>query len=110
MPKRQHYLFVCINRRPDGHPKGSCATSDSERVLTLLKMELAKTGLAAATARACSCSCLDICHQGPVVGVQPDGFFYGRVHVEDVPEIVRALETGVRVERLVLADFDPKTE
>ena len=59
MPKRQHYLFVCINRCPDGHPKGSCATSDASACSHFAEMELAKTGLAAATARACSCSCLE---------------------------------------------------
>ena len=29
----QRYLFVCINRRPDGHPKGSCAEKGSEALV-----------------------------------------------------------------------------
>jgi (2Fe-2S) ferredoxin len=54
---------------------------------------------------------LDVCWAGPCVAVEPDGFFYGRVTVEDVPEIVAALAEGRRVERLVLPpeDFDEAT-
>ena len=109
MPKRERYLFVCNNKRPDSHPKGSCATSGSEAVHAALKAEIARRGLARTGVRACTSSCLDVCHLGPTVGVSPDGFFYGRVTVEDVSEIVDALERGGRVERLVVADdqFDP---
>jgi (2Fe-2S) ferredoxin len=45
--------------------------------------------------------------------VEPDGYFYGRVCVEDVPEIIEAFTRGERVERLVVPDdqYDepPKT-
>jgi (2Fe-2S) ferredoxin len=39
-----------------------------------------------------------------VILVEPGGTFYGRVRLEDVEEIVDALERGERVERLVLKD------
>ncbi|MBI2390674.1 MAG: (2Fe-2S) ferredoxin domain-containing protein [Deltaproteobacteria bacterium] len=104
MPRRQRYLFVCTNRRPEGHPKGSCATSGSEQVHAALKEQLADRGMARTAVRACTSSCLDVCHLGPVVAVEPDGYFYGRVRVEDVPEIVDALERGERVGRLVIPD------
>lgn len=100
--KRQHYLFVCTNRRADGHPKGSCATSGAEEVHAALKEELGKRGLARTTVRACTVSCLDVCHLGPTIAVEPDDFFYGRVTVADIPAIVDALEKGERVERLVV--------
>jgi (2Fe-2S) ferredoxin len=111
MPQRQHYLFVCINRRPDGAPKGSCAARGSVEIHTALKEELGKRGLAKAEVRACTSSCLDVCWVGPTIAVEPDGFFYGNVSLADVPEIVRALEEGTRVDRLVLPpeDFDEKT-
>ncbi|MBK7400508.1 MAG: (2Fe-2S) ferredoxin domain-containing protein [Myxococcales bacterium] len=106
MPKRERYLFVCNNRRADGHPKGSCAARGSEEVHAALKAELGKQGLAREHARACTSSCLDVCHQGVVVGVSPEGYFYGKVTLADVPEIVEALRKGERVERLVIADDD----
>ena len=111
MPQRQRYLFVCTNRRPDGAPKGSCAASGAVEVHAALKAELATRGLATLQARACTSSCLDVCWAGPVVAVEPDGYFYGRVTAADVPAIVSALEQGGRVEHLVLpaADFDENT-
>jgi len=38
--------------------------------------------------------------------VEPDHFFYGRVRLADVPEIVDGLAQNKRVERLVLTDED----
>jgi (2Fe-2S) ferredoxin len=106
--QRKRYLFVCVNRRPDGAPKGSCAERGSVELHAALKGELAKRGLAKVEARACTSSCLDVCWVGPTIAVEPDGYFYGRVSTADVPEIVDALAAGTRVERLVLApaDFD----
>jgi (2Fe-2S) ferredoxin len=106
MPQRARYLFVCINRRPDDNPKGSCAQKGSEAVHQALKAELATRGLAKVAARACTSSCLDQCASGVTVLVEPDHFFYGRVTVEDVPAIAEALARGTRVEHLVLTPED----
>jgi len=106
MPKREHYLFVCTNRRPDGHPKGSCAERGAEEVHQALKQQLFARGLAKDAARVCSASCLDQCSGGVSILVEPDHFFYGRVGVSDVPEIVEGLLTGQRVERLVMTAED----
>lgn len=111
MAQRKHYLFVCVNRRPDGAPKGSCAARGAVEIHAALKASLADHGLAKVEARACTASCLDACWVGPVIAVEPDGFFYGRVTMADVPEIVSALKEGGRVERLVMPpeDFDEAT-
>jgi (2Fe-2S) ferredoxin len=109
--QRNRYLFVCVNRRPDGAPKGSCAARGSVEIHAALKEQLKETGLAKVEARACTASCLDVCWAGPTIAVEPDGHFYGRVTLEDVPEIVASLREGRRVDRLVLprADFDEAT-
>lgn len=97
---------MCINRRPDGTPRGSCAARGSTELYAELKAMLKERGLAQVEARACSSSCLDTCWVGPSIAVEPDGFFYGRVTRADLPEIVDALERGARVERLVLSAED----
>src|SRR6266403_5754163 len=102
MPKRQRYLFVCINRRPDDNPKGCCAAKGSEEVHKALKAELAGRGLAQVEARVCTSSCLDQCATGVTILVEPDHFFYGRVTITDVPEIVDGLVKGQPVKRLVI--------
>jgi (2Fe-2S) ferredoxin len=104
--QRKHYLFVCINRRPDDNPKGCCAAKGSEEVYKALKAELAARGLNQGEARVCTSSCLDQCATGITVLVEPDHFFYGRVTLADVPEIVNGIVNGQRVERLVLTAED----
>lgn len=106
MAKRERYLFVCTNRRDEGAPNGSCAVKGSLDVHAELKKQLKERGLSAQMARACTSSCLDVCWVGPAVFVEPDGYAYGRVRSEDVSEIVSALESGTRVERLVLSEQD----
>jgi (2Fe-2S) ferredoxin len=111
VPQRKRYLFVCTNRRAEGSPKGSCAARGSVEIHAALKNAVGERGLHKTEVRACTSSCLDLCWAGPAIAVEPDGYFYGRVTLADVPEIVTALAEGRRVERLVLppADFDEKT-
>jgi (2Fe-2S) ferredoxin len=108
MPQRARYLFICTNRRPDDDARGCCAAKGSEKIRQALKEQLKERGLARLEARACTSSCLDQCSCGVTILVEPDHFFYGRVTLDDVPEIVDALANGTRVERLVLnrADLD----
>ncbi len=110
MARRKVYLFVCVNRRPDGTPKGSCATRGAESLHAELKATIAARGMAATTVRACTASCLDVCWAGPAIAIgssaaQPT-VFYGRVQLSDVSEIVDAIANGTVVERLLLPDGD----
>ena len=106
MPQRERYFFVCINRRDEGHQKGSCTARGSEEVHRVLKEQLSARGLAKVEARICTSSCLDQCSSGVCILVEPDHFFYGRVTLADVPEIVEGIALGQRVERLVLTAED----
>ncbi len=102
MPQRERYLFVCTNRRGEEDARGSCAARGSEAVQQALKLAVKSRGLARVQARVCSASCLDQCSSGVAILVEPDHFFYGHVTLADVPEIVDAIASGTRVERLVL--------
>ncbi len=106
MPHRERYLFVCTNRRAGDDERGSCAERGSEAVHQALKQQVKTCGLAKIKARVCTASCLDQCSTGVTVLVEPDHFFYGRVTLADVPEIVESLALGDRVERLVLTPED----
>ena len=106
MPQRRRYLFVCTNRREPGHEKGCCAEKGSEAIRAALKEQLAARGLAKLEARACTSGCLDQCSSGVCILVEPDHFFYGRITLADVPEILESLASGQRVERLVLSPED----
>jgi (2Fe-2S) ferredoxin len=106
MPHRQHYLFVCINRRPDGDPKGSCAAKGAERIVPALKEALVKRGAAREIARVCSTSCLDLCEIGISVVQEPEHVAYGSVTLDDVDELADAVTRGEVVERLVVKGLE----
>jgi (2Fe-2S) ferredoxin len=106
MAQRRRYLFVCTNLRPDGTPKGSCAIRGAVELHTALKSMLKERGLGETEVRACTSSCLDTCWAGPTIAVEPDNYFYGRVKQADLAEIVEALASDTRVERLVLGPQD----
>lgn len=96
----RHHIFVCTNRRPEGHPKGCCAEKGSERVRELFKEELERRGLRSQV-RANAAGCLDQCAFGVTVVVYPEGVWYARVTADDVAEIVeRHIVGGCPVERL----------
>ena len=101
MPHRERYLFVCTNRRPDGHPKGSCGEKGADAVVLKLKAALKSRGIAESV-RACSASCLDLCETGISIVQEPEHVAYGNVTLDDVDAIADAASRGEVVERLVV--------
>lgn len=105
-PFRTH-VFVCTNRRPDGSPKGCCASKGSEDLVPLFKKECDAAGLK--DLRINKSGCLDACERGPSVCVYPEGVWYGGVTPDDVKEIVVShLKGGVPVERVRMAPYVKK--
>ncbi len=96
------HLFVCTNRRPDGHKRGSCAAGGSEALRDYLKVRAKEAGLG--DVRVNSAGCLDRCELGPVMVIYPEGIWYAvRTH-DDVDEVLRVhVMEGGRVERLMVA-------
>ncbi|MGQ0507616.1 MAG: (2Fe-2S) ferredoxin domain-containing protein [Myxococcaceae bacterium] len=86
-PPYDRHIFVCTNRRPDGNPKGCCASKGSEEVRLRFKQELDKRGVKGAV-RANAAGCLDACEYGVAVVVYPDNVWYAGVKPDDVSEIV----------------------
>lgn len=107
MPGRERYLFVCTNRREDGHAKGSCAAAGSEELVKKLKAAVLARG-AQARVRVCSTSCLDLCEHGAAVVDEPRHVVYGGVTAADVDELADALVSGEVVSRLVVDSGVPE--
>lgn len=102
MPPFMRHVFVCTNRRPDGSPKGCCASKGGEALRLALKHELDARGVR--DVRVNAAGCLDACERGPAVVVYPEGTWYGPVQEADVPELVgKHLAHGEIVERLRMA-------
>ena len=106
-PPYQRHVFVCINRRPDDSPKGSCAAKGSEELPPLFKHAVDKAGVK--DVRINKAQCLDACERGCTVVVYPDGVWYQKVTAGDVDEIVEShLKNGRPVERLKMEPYAKK--
>ena len=68
------HVFVCTNRRPDGHARGSCAEKGSERLRDYMKVRAKELGLQ--RVRINTAACLDRCELGPCIVVYPEGIWY----------------------------------
>ncbi|MBE2249439.1 MAG: (2Fe-2S) ferredoxin domain-containing protein [Myxococcus sp.] len=102
-PPYTRHVFVCTNRRPDGVPKGCCASKGSEELRLMLKKELDAQEVKGT--RINTAGCLDACERGISMVVYPEQVWYGPVTKDDVNEIVTShLKNGQVVERLRMAE------
>ena len=100
MAKPEKHVFVCVQNRPPGHPKGSCTEKAASDLLNAFAKEFEARqfwGRFALT----STGCLGTCDGGPSVLIYPEGVMYGGVTPEDVNAIIEEhLLGGTPVERL----------
>ena len=64
-----------------------CSSSGSAKIRTEMENEIKKQGLENEV-KVVQTGCFGLCALGPIMIVYPEGCFYSRVTVEDVPEIV----------------------
>ena len=64
-----------------------CTSSNSQKIIETLEKEIAVRGLSDEV-KVVRTGCFGLCALGPIMIVYPEGCFYSRVNVEDVPEIV----------------------
>ncbi len=83
-----------------------CTSSGSMKIADSLEEQIAKSGLAEEV-KVVRTGCFGLCALGPVMIVYPEGTFYSRVKLEDVPEIVEEhLLKGRVVDRLVYRETE----
>ncbi|MBF0367944.1 MAG: (2Fe-2S) ferredoxin domain-containing protein [Magnetococcales bacterium] len=87
MNKPKHHVFVCMNTRPEGHPRGSCGAVGAGSIRDAFANEMEKRALFEQIYLT-GTSCMGPCDQGPTVVVYPEGVWYGRVKPTDITEIV----------------------
>jgi (2Fe-2S) ferredoxin len=91
------HVFVCLNEREPGHPKGSCKHRGSDAIFKALKEGAAKAGLNGGDVRINRAGCLDHCEFGPTVVVYPDAVWYHVPTAEDAETILREHVIGGKV-------------
>jgi (2Fe-2S) ferredoxin len=105
VPKPERHILICINARPPGNPKGSCAEKGSEALAERLKALVRERGLGERVIVSRT-SCLKHCSRGITLAVQPDNVWYGGVGLDDLDEICQShLEGGRPLTRLLMPDI-----
>ena len=83
-----------------------CTSSGSVKIAAAMEEEIAKRGLSEEI-KVVRTGCFGLCALGPVMIVYPEGTFYSRVKLEDVPEIVEEhFLKGRVVDRLVYRETE----
>lgn len=96
------HVFVCTNRRPDGHPRGSCAAKGSERLRDYMKARARQLGLTGIRVNAAGC--LDRCENGPCVVAYPEGIWYRIQNESDADRFLQEHVAGGGRARGLLLD------
>lgn len=95
------HVFVCGNRRPEGHDRGCCASKGSEKLRDYMKARVKELGLP--RLRVNSAGCLDRCECGPCLVIYPAGVWYKIETRDDVDRVLeRHLVAGARATELML--------
>jgi len=101
MEKPEHQIIVCCGFRTTGSPQGFCHKKGAINLLGYLENEINDRGLDGI--QVTSSGCLKACDRGPVMVIQPENIWYGKVESEDaIDQILDAMESGSVVEDLVL--------
>lgn len=87
MAKPDHHVFICMQRRPDGHPRGSCGAKNAEAVFNAFAQALIQRNLQNRIALT-QTGCLGPCQAGANVLVYPGSVMYSWVEPTDVPAII----------------------
>lgn len=104
MKRFEKHIFICENKRPDGHLRGSCADKGSTEIREYFKLRLKELGLNTEV-RANGAGCLDACEFGTSLVIYPDQIWYGLVTKDDVEEIIQShIINNLPVERLKIRD------
>jgi (2Fe-2S) ferredoxin len=95
------HIFVCGNRRPDGHERGCCASKGSEKIRDYMKARVKELGIK--NVRVNQAGCLDRCELGPCAVFYPEGVWYRLDSFTAVDEVLeKHLREGGRAAELML--------
>ena len=87
MPRPDKHVFICTQNRPQGHPRGSCASKGCADIMTEFMNEIQSRNLFEKIGLT-NTGCMGPCMVGPSVLVYPEGIMYGNLQKSDVKTII----------------------
>jgi (2Fe-2S) ferredoxin len=101
----RRHVFVCLNEREPGHPKGCCKHRGADAVFKVLKEGAGKAGLT--DVRINRAGCMEHCALGPSVVIYPEAVWYHVPTPEDAKEILESHVIGGKVvDRLLMEHLE----
>ena len=100
--KYKKHIFVCINERDPSLKRESCGEENGMAIAKKFKA-LIKANKLKMEVRAQRASCFDLCENGPIAVVYPEGIFYKNISINNVDEIFEShILNNKPIERLQL--------
>jgi (2Fe-2S) ferredoxin len=93
MAKPEFHIFLCTQRRPDGHPRGCCGSKGADALYDAFAQVLIQNNLTTRVALT-RAGCLGPCQAGANVLIYPSSQMYSWVEAEDAPLIIKHLLAG----------------
>ena len=93
MAKPEFHIFICTQRRSEGHPRGSCAAKGGEALFNAFSQVLIQKNLMGRIALT-NTGCLGPCQAGANVLIYPGSQMYSWVEPEDAAIIIEHLLKG----------------
>ncbi len=103
VPYFETHVFVCGNRRPEGHERGCCASKGSEKIRDYMKARVKE--LKIPNVRINQSGCLDRCELGPCAVLYPEGVWYRLDSFAAADAVLEShIKAGGRVAGLMLPE------
>ncbi len=97
-PTTEKHILVC---RGTG-----CTSSKSPKIIEEFRRLIEEKNIP--NVRVIQTGCFGLCSKGPIVIVRPEDTFYSQVKISDCEDIINAVASGTKVERLLCKDIDGK--
>jgi (2Fe-2S) ferredoxin len=101
------HVFVCGNRRPEGHERGCCASKGSEKIRDYMKARVKELKIPGV--RVNQAGCLDRCELGPCAVLYPEGVWYRLDSLAAVDAVLeKHVQAGERALEMMLQEGRPE--
>jgi (2Fe-2S) ferredoxin len=101
------HIFVCGNRRPEGHERGCCASKGSEKIRDYMKARVKELKIPGV--RVNQAGCLDRCELGPCAVLYPEGVWYRLDSLAAVDSVLeKHVQAGGRAPEMMLPEGRPE--
>lgn len=97
-PTTEKHILVC---RGTG-----CTSSKSPKIIEEFRRIIEEKNIP--NVRVIQTGCFGLCSKGPIVIIRPEDTFYSQVKISDCEDILNAVLSGTKVERLLCKDIDGK--